>query len=159
MIENLSQPGDLLFYKVTPQSGWKAKLIALVQLFRKEGVSSSYSHVAIRIWNKELQAEAVWPCTRISSINWDNSSIEVWRVKNINSWEIETSVSWSLKNTGRYYDIGQLLLGLFTLKNSYSCTEFVQTAFKQAEIILGKDAGRFIGPNELIDTKILERIF
>ena len=41
-------PGDIIFYSVTPQSGFIPRLIAIIQLIRREGVTKTqYSHVSI----------------------------------------------------------------------------------------------------------------
>jgi len=153
---DLTNPGDILFYKVTSQSGFRAKIIAMAELFRKEGTGSTqYSHVAICDWNKDFQFEAVWPKTRISPIDWGNPDVEVWRVKGLSVVQISKVLVWAGINLGKPYDLGQALLGLFTWSNAYSCAEFVCTAFKEVPIDLAPNAGRFIAPNELVSDLIV----
>ena len=150
--------GDLLFYKVTPQSNWIAKLIASVQIWRKEGTEAvSYSHVSIVSHDLNWQLEAHWPKTRLSPIDWTDPRIEVWRVKDATACDIHGILSWCYCNLDKPYDIGQILLGLFMWNNAYSCTEFVVKPFLLADIDLAPNAGSFIAPNELITDKI-ERI-
>ena len=156
-LEKLRQ-GDLIFYKTTPQSWWLSRLIAVVQLLRKEGTSSTlYSHVSILDYDKMHQLEGIWPKTRISDIDWDYPGIEVWRVKDLTSEQRHAALTWSYCHLERPYDIGQVLLGLFTWDSAYTCSEFVVEAYRYVGIDLAPDAGRFLGPNEMI-SPLIERV-
>ena len=54
-----AEPGDLLFYKVTPQSNWLAKLIATFQIWSGEGKGAvQYSHVSGVMNKTRHQVEA-----------------------------------------------------------------------------------------------------
>jgi uncharacterized protein YycO len=151
------QPGDLLFYVVTPQSSWRARIIAIVEMLRREGSNTvNYSHVSIVDRCTCCQLEAVWPRTRRSMINWNNN-IEVWRVKDLNDSQINEALTWANLNLNKPYNLGQLLFGLFTLSNTYSCTQYVSSAFKVVGKDLAYNAGRFIAPNEL-QTDLIERV-
>jgi uncharacterized protein YycO len=152
------QQGDLIFYKVTPQSWWLARLIAAVQLIRKEGTSSTYySHVGLLNYDKDEILEGTWPESCISNIDWKDPSIEVWRIKNLNGLQRHAAMTWAHCHLSRPYDVGQILLGLFTWSSAYTCSEFVLEAYRNVGIDLAPHAGRFLGPNELITDK-LERI-
>lgn len=150
--------GDLIFYRVTPQSWWVSHLIAAVQLLRKEGNTSTYySHVSILNYDKKEQLEGIWPKTRISKINWEHPGIEVWRIKEVTSEQRHAALTWAYCHLDRPYDIGQILLSLFLWSSAYTCSEFVVEAFRYVSIDLAPNAGRFLGPNELI-SPLIERV-
>jgi len=159
-IKDQSLPGDLLFYKVTPQSSLKDRIIAIIQLFRKEGKSTSYySHVSLLNWDKNSQLEAVWPKTRASQINWNDPCLEVWRFNPpLTPNQTKNILSWANSHLNCWYDLGQVFLGLFKLSNAYSCTKFIGEDYKSIGVDLTGKAGRFIGPNELIETGMLNQI-
>lgn len=138
------QHGDLIFYKITPQSWWILRLIA-------------YSHVSILDYDKTQQLEGIWPKTRTSKIDWSNLNIEVWRVKNLTREQRHAALTWAYCHLDRPYDVGQILLGLFKWSSAYTCSEFVVEAYQHVGIDLAPNAGRFLAPNELI-TPLIERI-
>ena len=152
------QHGDLIFYKVTPQSWWLSRLIAVIQIICKEGkTDTQYSHCSILDYDQTQQLEGIWPKTRISKIDWSDPNIEVWRVKNLTSKQHHAALTWTYCHLDRPYDIGQILLGLFTWSSAYTCSEFVVEAYRHVGIDLASDAGRFIGPNELV-SPLIERV-
>lgn len=153
------QPGDLLFYKVTPRSGWMSKLIAVVQMVRGEGSSgTSYSHVALSDFNSNYQLESTPPKTRRGLVDWANPSIEVWRIKNVSAAQVSNALGWAYTHLNKPYDFSQILLGWITWSNGYTCAEFVKSAYDSTGVSLSPTAGRFVGPNELMNLDLLEKI-
>jgi hypothetical protein len=154
-----ARPGDLLFYKVTPQSGCIARLIAVVQMIRGEGTSSTqYSHVSIVARSTDKQIEAWWPRVRESMIDWSSGSIELWRINNIDYKQASDIVTHAMKSIGEWYDLGEFLLGLFPSKQRHICTTLVKDAAESVGITLAASAGDFITPNELRDDPQLRRV-
>ncbi len=153
--KKLARPGDLLFYRVTPESGWIAKIIAIAQMIRSEGKSpTSYSHVSVIDADMNYQLEGIWPKTRRSKIDWEEQRLELWRVKGVKAAQIMKVHSWCYNHLNRWYSFGQIFLGLFTLSNHYSCTKFIRAAFQEVNKDLAPNAGRFLGPNEFISDRI-----
>lgn len=154
-IQELAQPGDLLLYSVTPKSGLVARLIATVQIWRKEGTNKTqYSHVSVVSSRPGYQFEAMFPKTRESLVNWENPSLELWRVKGTKLDQVGLVLTWCAAHMGCYYDIGQILMGAFRLSNAYSCTKFARQAWLNANQDIVPNAGKFIGPNDLINPTI-----
>lgn len=156
--KSLVQPGDILFYKVSPKSALMSKLVAIAQLLRGEGKTfTSYSHVSLVDNDINYQLESRLPKTRRSTINWDDPSIEVWRVRDVSNTQIILALKWGYNNLNKWYDLGQICLGLFKSRNTYTCAEFVYNAYKDS-VDLASDAGKVIGPNELIDSGNLYKV-
>lgn len=157
-VQELAQPGDVLLYSVTPKSGLVARLIATVQMWRKEGdYKTQYSHVSVVSGKPGYQFEAMFPKTREYVVDWQNPRLELWRVKGATQEQTKLALAWCAAHIGCYYNVGQILMGAFKLSNSYSCTMFVRQAWLHAGIDTVPSAGRFIGPNEFINPAI-ERI-
>lgn len=154
----IPMPGDLIFYPVTPRSGFVPRLIASVQLWRGEGSGKTmYSHVAIADFEPGWQFEAYVPRSRRSRIP-DGRDVEVWRVRGALPGHAEAVLHWARTHTGQWYDLGRALFGAFKMAHSNICTTFVASAWQEAGFDLSAKAGRFVGPNELIDSGLLERV-
>lgn len=158
MIREDAKPGDLLFYKVTPQSNWIARLIAIAQIWRKEGDGSTqYSHVSI-ITHRLTQIEAVWPKVKESDVDWSSERLELWRINNISYLQAADIVLHAVQRIGQWYDLGNFFFGLFPSKQRQICTTLVTEAAKDVNITLARDAGDLITPNELIADRQLIRV-
>jgi len=149
-----ARPGDLLFYKVTPQSWWVSKLIAVFQIIRSEGTSAiQYSHVSVVMRDTDYQVEAVWPRVRKSPIDWSDENIELYRINRVGRMALSNMVTNAIGMIGQLYDLGQFFFGLFPSKQRKICTSLVVESAKKTGVILGSGAGILISPNELRDDK------
>ena len=153
MDKDLAFPGDLLFYRVTPKSSFRAKMIAWVQMLRGEGAGSfEYSHVAIVDIDTDYKIEAVWPRIRRVKINWGDQDMELCRVS-IMSWMGERAAEEAAKFIGRWYNVGQMLFGMVNWGKGRICTTLMRTAYQPMGMTLAEEAGDFLSPNELRDDK------
>jgi len=158
-IRLLSCPGDVLMYRVTSRSKWKARAIAIVQIIRKEwNTDHLYSHASIVAWDRMHQLEAVMPKCRVSEIKWDTDGLELWRAVDINGINVDMVVRAAHAMVGKWYDFPHLLGGLIDMKNAEICTTFVVKAFEKGGILLAENAGKFVAPNELLGDGRLKRI-
>lgn len=152
------EPGDIIFYAVTPRSALRARLIAVLQFLRGEGsTATSYSHMSLAE-DGQSQVEAWWPRSRRSSIDMAHPGLEVWRVKGVTPEQARGALAWARANLGLGYGLWKLCFGLFGRVHSYICTTFVTEAWKTQGIDLSAGAGRFVAPNELIDSGLLGRV-
>lgn len=157
-VQEQARPGDLLLYSVTPKSGVVSRLIATVELWRKEGdYKTQYSHVSVVSSKQDYQFEAMFPKTRESQIDWTDPRIELWRVKDSTSDQVTQVLSWCRAHVNCYYDVGQVFMGFFRLSNTYSCTKFARQSWLDAGRDIVPGAGKFIGPNDLVNPTI-ERV-
>ena len=151
-------PGDLIFYPVTPKSGIIPRFIAAIQLLHGDGTGKTqYSHVSITDSDTDFELEAYVPKSRRHLIDW-SKDIELWRVIGATPEMIAVAIRWASGNLGQHYDIGQALFGIFKMAHSNICSTFVVGAWRDAGVSLADQAGRFIGPNELIQSGKLVKI-
>ena len=148
--KSVVRAGDLLFYKVTPQSWWVAQVIALAQALRSETpLPDSYSHVAIVDLDCEHKVEAIWPKVRRVPIDWESDRIVLYRLRNMTDGKRIKMLAEAHNHIGEWYDIGQALFGFADFVKAEICTTLTQKAAKAAGYILGKKAGKFPAPNEI----------
>lgn len=158
-MQALVRPGDLVFTKVTPQSTFGAKIIAIASILRKEGTrATQYSHVAIVDWDVNYVIEARWPKLRRTQIDWSDSNLEIYRIQNFSVNKATAFMNHANSCIGQWYDLGQFLFGLFNFKKAEICTSLVINSAKVAGISLGQAAGRLVTPNELAEDPQLKRI-
>jgi hypothetical protein len=151
-------PGDLIFYPVTPKSRFIPRFISAIQILRGEGISkTSYSHVSIIDSDMDYELEQYVPKSRRHLIDWSRD-IEIWRVKNVDQESVAIALRWCRSSLGQWYDIGRAFFGIFKTAHANICSTFVARDYQEANIDLTKNAGRFIGPNELISSGLLENI-
>lgn len=152
----MMQPGDIVFYRVTPKSFFVSKIIAIAALLSGRGYSNTlYSHVAILTTCDPLrQAEATWPKTRISDVHIDKP-IEIWQLQGITDAQRCCVIDWCNKNLGEWYDLGMFLLGWADIHHAEICTSFVAKAYAAAGIPLGRGK-RFNFPSELLDARLVK---
>jgi hypothetical protein len=151
-------PGDLIFYPVTPRSPFMPRLIAALQIMRGEGAGkTSYSHVSILDVDLAHELEQYIPKSRRHLIDWSRD-IEIWRVKSADQEAVAIALRWCRSSLGQWYDMGRAFLGAFKMAHANICSTFVARAYQEANIDLASKAGRFVGPNELIASGMLERI-
>jgi len=145
-----ARPGDILFYSVTPQSGWVARFIAMAQFWRKEGVGSvQYSHVSIVLRDTNYQVEAYWPRIRKSKINWSDDNLELCEIRGISEKQRCDMIIYAMEAIGQWYDLGTFFFGLFNFKNAEICTTLVRSTAAAIGVRLGYDYGKLLTPNEL----------
>jgi uncharacterized protein YycO len=144
------QPGDILLFKVAKHSPWHDKLIALGEkLLHKNFTKSNYCHAAMIDADTDLMLEAVWPVTHIIKIKSRNNKIEVFRIRNATPEQKLKAVKWTHKNLGLWYNVGQLLFGLFPRKHEVICSTYVAKAWKSSGIILGDINEKVFSPDEI----------
>lgn len=153
----MRQPGDIIFYRVTPRSFIVSKIIAIASLLSGRGPNdSAYSHVAIVAENMLEQYEATWPKTCLSKM-YPDKPFEIWRFKQITTEGRHSIIWWCKGNLGQWYDLGQFMLGLADFKHAEICSSFVWKAYHCAGIDLSQRTKKFRFPHELIDDR-LERV-
>jgi uncharacterized protein YycO len=154
------RPGDIVLYKVTPNSPIHDKLIGIGErLLHKNFTKTSYCHVSMIDFDTDFILEAVWPKTHIIKFPGKTSNpVEIYRVKKATKKQISTAIKWAHSNLGLWYNIGLLLFGLFPKKHEVICSTYVANAFKAAGIKLGKNE-KLLSPDEIAaNTIVLERI-
>jgi len=152
------RPGDLVFYRVTPQSGWLARLIAALSIIFRQGSGPiNYSHVAIAEDAGSL-LEAWWPRSRRRAIDLGNTLLEVWRISEASEAAAREAAAFARRNLGQWYNPWELLSGLFRMKHASICTTFVVRAWKSVGYDLAVDSGSVIAPNELMGANMLVRV-
>ena len=157
-LRNRARPGDLLFYRVTPQSGWLARLIAMAQFWRKEGAGAvQYSHVAI-VRNQDECIEAAWPKIRCRPIDWD-ADVDLCRLYRMGKMRASHMINSAEAHLGDWYGLGQLLFWMFPFWRGRYCTTLVQECAIAAGYDLADLAGNVVSPNELIEDKQVKRVY
>lgn len=149
--------GDLLFWKVTPQSSLLARIIAAVQLLTRQGQGTTlYSHVSI-VDAGNVQIEAYWP--KIRSIRFDPADprIEVWRVADATPEQAAKAVSYARSCVGEWYDIGDAFFGFFKSRRGHICSTLVNDAWSEAGVSIWNKSDNFMTPNDLTQSNILMR--
>jgi len=152
------KPGDVLLYRVTPNSPWHDKLIAWGEkLMGKKFTKNSYCHVAMVDYDTDLILEAVWPKTHVVRFPGKSKNpVEVYRVKDATPEQISKAIDWAHKNLGLWYNVGLLFFGLFPSKHKVVCSTYVDHAWDSAGLSLGD--GKLFSPDEVAASPMLERV-
>jgi len=157
---NKSRPGDLLFYRVTPQSSWVSRVIATFQMWIGDGTGPLlYSHVAlVDVVDPDYLIDAWWPRVRRKRVNWMDPDLEVWRIRDITDFHISIMSGTAMGMVGQWYDVGNFFFGLFDSHHAQICTTLVVGSAHAAGIDLVSDAGRLVTPNELVASPMLYKV-
>ena len=157
-LRDMAKPGDLLFYRVTPDSSLSCRVIAALELIRGEGKGPlQYSHVAILETDKDTIIEARWPRVRTAKVNWEDPDLELWRHPMTTPTALAVLIA-ARSHIGDMYDIMGLIFGALDSKHREICTTLVAKSFASMDITLGAGAGDILTPNELIRSPALHRI-
>lgn len=149
-LRSRARPGDLIFYRVTPHSTFTARLIAILQLLRGEGESTTqYSHVAILDRDTDFCIEAMWPRVRMSKVNWEDPELELWR-RPMGSAKISLMLIDARGRVGDWYDAWGLLFGALGSRHRSICTTLILKSFASIGVDIGAEAGKILTPNELV---------
>jgi uncharacterized protein YycO len=151
-------PGDILIYRVVPNSPWHDKLIAWGEkIMGKKSTPASYCHVAMVDYDTDLILEAVWPKTHVTKFpGKDLNPVEVYRVKGATLEQINIAIDWAHENLGLWYNIGLLFFGLFPKKHEVVCSTYIDDAWDAAGLSLGE--GKLLSPDEVAASPRLERV-
>ena len=153
----MTRPGDLLFYPATPRGGLVSRLLGAIQLLMRHGTSATqYSHVSVA-GPAGVQYEAWMPESRESLVN-PLDVIEVWRPVRATEEQGLEAMRWASSHLGQRYDTGRFMFGLFRLRNSNICSTFAASAWMDSGYDLARNAGRWITPNDLISSGLLEMV-
>lgn len=159
----LLKSGDILFYRVTENSGLSAKFIAFGQhLIGQAPSKHDYCHVCI-VEDQETILEARWPKTRRTDLDLPTLAlhyrIEVWRVKDISEEQVQKALQWASSHLNEWYDLSLFLWGIIDVKKAEVCSTFVQKSFEAAGIDLAvMHENHLTTPDALMNLKLLQRI-
>lgn len=154
MLKDSAIPGDILLYRINPAAPWHDRLIAAGEILLREDSSSSiYYHTGLVAGL--TQYEAVVPRLTESIIDWDTPGLELWRVKDASPLEVSAALRWAKVHLGCWYDIGPYIFGLYSFKNTYTCSEYVRGAYLHANIDLAKTRQKLFTPNDLVTDKLI----
>lgn len=150
--------GDLVFYKVTPRGSLLARLIGAGELLAGEGSGPvMYYHVALIVDGDEI-VEATWPRVRRSRFNPTDPSAEVMRVSGAPAAAREVAVRTALESVGDWYNPLDFFTAAFRSRRGEICSRLVKDAWAAAGVDLYPDAGSVVSPNELAESRNLERV-
>jgi hypothetical protein len=157
------QPGDLILYKVTKRSALFALAIAagerLLEIFRGQPLRRvQYRHVAI-LEDDQHKIEATWPKVRRAEIDWTDPSIEVYRVINASHDKGDSAVAYARNCIGEWYDLGEILFGLFRSSHRKICSRLVDDSWMSQGIELLPETDAIVTPDEIAASKVLMRLF
>lgn len=146
---SILQPGDILLYRVTPNSPWHDKVIAWgEQLLKKKFTKFNYCHVAMVDYDTDLILEAVWPWTHLTLFpGKGNNPVEVYRVKDVTPEQVKLAITWAHQNLGVWYDLGRLFFGLFPSRHKVICSTYIDYSWDNAGRSLGD--GKLLSPDEI----------
>lgn len=151
------QPGDILFWKVTPKSSLIARLIGAGQLLAREGRGTTlYSHVSI-VESDGVHIEAVFPWIRSGLFNQKDPRIEVWRVIDATPEQAASAVRAARSHIGEWYSLSSLLFGLFH-NGQRNCAILMNDSWVAAGLPLWRQSDRFLTPNDLSQSDRLMRV-
>jgi len=147
------EPGDLIFYPVTPKSVWSARLVAIGQLLiGKDKSEVQYSHVTL-FDRDEYQLESVWPWSKRSKID-TSRPYEIWRMHGITHSNRQRIMCWAYDHLGVLYDMLYILsFGLLRIHGEEVCCTFVRDAYKSAALHMPADR-----PDSIIDSGIFFKV-
>lgn len=148
--------GDLIFYPVTPYSGWLQKLIAWGERAIDQAPSSrGYSHVAIAGPDLQHQYEAWWP--RIRNVPIRLGGAEVYSIKDINNVQVSQMMAYCQSRVGTWYDlIAILTLGKIQIGGTEVCSQLAYNAALAAGVALGPPQA-FMSPDDDAVSALLVR--
>jgi hypothetical protein len=160
MVPRRVRPGDILFYRVTPESSIISRIVAAFQMLAGDGSSETmYSHVGmVDPVDNEYQIDAYWPRVRRSKIEWAHRRIDVYRLTNVRDLQISMMVAAAYGMIGQRYDLINLLFGWLDNKRAQICTTLISESARIAGIDLEISPGKLITPNELAESPRLMRI-
>lgn len=148
------RPGDLVLYKVVPQSAIHSKLIGWFQVLLKKGTSSTlYSHISI-LQDSTHEIEAVFPKVHIHQVDWTDSTIEVWTIPSASDQQALNAVARAQTYVGRWYNI---FFGLLPLCHTEDCSQLVARSWK-AQGIDFDPGDKSVSPDEIVSSGLLQRI-
>lgn len=158
-LQDLAQPGDLLFYKVTSTSGLRAKLIGWLEKFTGQG-SGTYDHVSIVDIDNLYQYEATIPKVRKSLIDWNSGDFELYRVKDINKASTAAILEEAKSRIGEWYGLGKSVKSLLKKFRLEICTHYaIDCIIIGSGLDLTQGTGEFVtSPDELSKSPFLQKV-
>ena len=155
------RPGDILVYKVVPQSSFKDKLIDWWEKITFQGFEG-YIHVAMLDVTLENKFEATWPKYRHVPINWNDLGLELWRIKNFTADQRARMLTEAASYVGDWYGLGTGLLSVIKSKRLQVCTQYVVNCALAVQIDLEdglqEEDDFILAPDDLVRSTYLDRI-
>lgn len=158
-LRELAKPGNLLFYRVLPSSGVKAKLIRFLVRLTRQG-TGVYDHVSIVDVDCQYQYESVLPKVRRSQIDWKSPELELYKVKDVNEACVSAILEEAKSRVGNWYGLGKSVKALLSKFRLEICTHYViDCIIIGSALDLTQGTGEFVtSPDELSKSPFLCKV-
>jgi hypothetical protein len=123
----MTQPGDLLLFRVGPGSPFLGKLIGWGQkVIGQAPTKAAYDHVALAGRIRGEIVEAYWPRVRVREYDPEGDpNVELYRDPNATPQQIDSIMTYAYAHKGEWYNLtGLLTFGLVQLGHSVVCSQF-----------------------------------
>ena len=155
----MTQPGDILAFRVGPSSGWLGKLVGWGQrVVGKAPTQSGYEHIALVDAPGSI-VEGYWPRVRRRDFSPEGyPNVEVYRIKGITPDQAQKLVAEAHSHIGELYNVsGILTFGLVQLGHTVYCSQGLWQWVTVLYIALCK-YDDLEGPDDIVGSPLLERI-